>query len=161
MRIDTNLKIETYVEAVQRIADGFFADDGSYAPHLGRIAAMGSFFDYCVQESKWDNIENPDANEMLLDREFIDAYSKAILEDNQVAMNFGNAYHDALAIVDNRNSSIVQLAALVNGFIEKYLTPDNIDKLFGNSERFKEITRSNPDSAFQDKVISMFEKNAR
>lgn len=153
MRIETNLNIEKYVEVVQQIADGFFAEDGSYAPHLGRINAMGTFMDYCVKESKWDGIDNPDANEALLDNEIIDAYTNAILNDNPVAMNFANAYKDALAIVENRNGSIVQLAALVNGFVEKYLTPDTIAKLFGDSERFKEIAEADP-----NKVISLAEK---
>ena len=44
MRIDTNLNIEKYIEVVQQIADGFFAEDGSYAPHLGRINAMGTLW---------------------------------------------------------------------------------------------------------------------
>lgn len=153
MRIDTNLNIEKYIEVVQQIADGFFAEDGSYAPHLGRINAMGTFMDYCVKESKWDGIDNPDANEALLDSEVIDAYTDALLNDNPVAMNFGNAYKDALAIVENRNGSIVQLATLVNGFVEKYLTPDNIAKLFGDSERFKEIAEADP-----NKVISLIEQ---
>lgn len=153
MRIDTNLNIETYVEVVQHIADGFFAEDGSYAPHLGRINAMGTFLDYCVKESKWDGVENPDANEALCDEEVVDAYTDALLNDNPVAMNFGNAYKDALAMVENRNGSIMQLATLVNGFIEKYLTPDNIAKMFGDSERFKEIAEADP-----DKVVSLFEK---
>ncbi len=153
MRVETNLNIEKYVEVVQQIADGFFAEDGSYAPHLGRINAMGTFMDYCVKESKWDGIDNPDANEALLDNEIIDAYTNAILNDNPVAMNFANAYKDALAIVENRNGSIVQLATLVNGFVEKYLTPDTIAKLFGDSERFKEIAEADP-----NKVISLAEK---
>lgn len=153
MRIETNLNLEKYIEVTQQIADGFFDEDGSYAPHLGRINTIGTFVDYCVKESKWDGIDNIDVNEVLLDSEVVDAYTNAILNDNPVAMNFGNAYKDALAIVENRNSSIVQFATLVNSFVEKYLTPDNIAKLFGDSERFKEIAESDP-----DKVISLIEQ---
>ena len=49
MRIETKLNIETYLATAERIANGYFAEDGSYAPHLGTVNTIAVFLDTCVK----------------------------------------------------------------------------------------------------------------
>lgn len=153
MRMETVLNLETYLATTERIANGYFAEDGSYAPHLGRINTIAIFLDTCVKDSKWDDIENPDVNEILMDDELITLYSKATYDDYSFGLTFANAERDALSMVDYKKGSITQIANLINGFVSEFFTPDNITKLFGSSERFNEIVNGDP-----EKVVSLFEK---
>ena len=150
MRIETKLNIETYLATAERIANGYFAEDGSYAPHLGTVNTIAVFLDTCVKDSKWDGIENPDINEILMDDELIRLYADAS-DDYSFGLTYANAERDAMAIVDYKKGSISQIANLINGFVSEYFTPDNLAKIFGSSERFEEIVNGDP-----GKVTSLF-----
>ena len=120
MTIKRNVNIDTYIEAVEDIARGFFNEDGDYVPHLGRINSIAAFLDYFVDDPEFH--ENTDVNEILSNEELIQAYNKEIVHFG--GLNFAAAYADALTIVEHRKNSFYNLA----NFIKKYLTPESIEK---------------------------------
>ncbi len=152
MKAVTNFDMETYIEVVERLAAGYYDDEGEYQPHVGRINQLAVFADYCVKDDLTTENEDVDVNALFRNNAFMDAYSSAV-DDYAFGLTFANAVVDAKEIVRCRNSSLIQMANLVKEFVQKYMAPDNIAKLFGDSDRFQEIIKSDP-----DKVISLFEQ---
>jgi len=137
-KIKDNLDIVAYGAAVQEIAQKFFDGDGNYAPHIGKVNAMLVFYNYFVTESKFNDIpvEEFDTNQFFADEEFLEEYNKALTDNQRVRFNFGNAYVDALEIVNTRKSSIYtiidRIQAGLEGFVDKIspvITEENLNKL--------------------------------
>ena len=137
-KIKDNLDIVAYGAAVQEIAQKFFDGDGNYAPHIGKVNAMLVFYNYFVTESKFNDIpvEEFDTNQFFADEEFLEEYNKALTDNQRVRFNFGNAYVDALEIVNARKSSIYtiidRIQAGLEGFVDKIspvITEENLNKL--------------------------------
>ena len=137
-KIKDNLDIVAYGAAVQEIAQKFFDGDGNYAPHIGKVNAMLVFYNYFVTESKFNDIpvEEFDTNQFFTDEEFLEEYNKALTDNQRVRFNFGNAYVDALEIVNTRKSSIYtiidRIQAGLEGFVDKIspvITEENLNKL--------------------------------
>ena len=60
MKFDYKLNVNDYVAVVEAIADGYFNNVGEYSPQMGRIVAVAVFCDYCMKESVFGDVENPD-----------------------------------------------------------------------------------------------------
>ena len=107
-KINDNLDIVTYGAAVREIADKFFDGDGNYAPHIGKANAMVVFYNYFVAESKFTEMSAEEFTTDLFfsDEEFLSEYNKALKDCEEVRFNFGNAYKDAIDIVNTRKTSI-------------------------------------------------------
>lgn len=150
MKINYFFNMKEYIELVEEIADGFFNEDGEYTPHIGRLLTYEVFFNHCVLEHEYKLSE--DGNDDLLkfdavfhDEQFIDAYNHAFTTDSQMnRLSFASAYHDAMAIVEDRKSS----AKRIGSFMEKFFSPDNIAEMFEESNRFREILENKDIKAF-------------
>ena len=159
MRIETKLGISEYMEVVAEIVAGNFDDDGSYTPHIGRVAEMESFFNHCVKdytgEIEEQSADNPyPIDGVFSDAEFISAYNSAVRDVSCSAINYGNARLDALKIVEDRKSNIGRAVSMISSFVEKYFTPDNMARLFGESNRFQEIANGENVVSFVENAIS-------
>lgn len=137
-KIKDNLDIVAYGAAVQEIAQKFFDGDGNYAPHIGKANAMLVFYNYFVTESKFNDIpvEEFDTDQFFADEEFLEEYNKALVNNQRIRFNFGNAYADALEIVNTRKSSIYtiidRIQAGLEGLVDKIspvITEENLNKL--------------------------------
>ena len=156
MRIDTKVGVVEYINLVEDIAAGFIAEDGSYIPHAGRLHAMQIFYEnfYAKDDEPKPAGDNPSAFDTVFsDEDFIYAYRDALDDGDLPCLNFSNAYSDAMQIVSDRRSSLIRGVNMVSKFIEQYFTPDNMAKIFGESNRFNEIV-----GADGDKVISFVEQ---
>ena len=159
MRIDTNLNISEYIDVVSEIVDGHFDDAGNYVPHIGKIAAMEAFFNHCVKEHEFKFPEASDKSKypievVFTNEEFISAFNDAVDDAYRSTINFGNAYRDALKIVDDKKSSIGRAVTMISAFVEQYFTPDNLAKLFGGSNRFQEIASGENVVSFVEQVLN-------
>lgn len=138
MKFETKLNLVKYCAIVESIADGYFDFDGTYQPHIGMMNAMRVFYNECVAESVFDekyphNITNIlDMQDIVNDDEFIKVFNLCI-NTEAISFDFGNAYCDAMKIVDNRKSSLLnmfeQIKNMVAGLsteLEHILTPDNL-----------------------------------
>ena len=150
MKTETVFDMATYLEVVEKLAAGYFNEDGEYQPHVGRINRMAVFADYCIKEGLPNESGDANVDALFSDKDFKEAFDLAV-DDWANGLTFANACADAGAIVDYRKSYINQVASLVNGFVQKFFTPDNIAKLFENSERLKDIANADP-----DKITSLF-----
>lgn len=132
------MNIVKYTAIVEAIADGYFDFDGTYQPHIGMMNAMRVFYNECVTESTFDekyphNITNIlDMQDIVNDDDFIKAFNFCLKSEN-ISFDFGNAYCDAMKIVDNRKGSLAnmfeQIKNMIAGFsaeLEHVLTPDNL-----------------------------------
>lgn len=151
MKFDTKLSVNDYLQAVEEIADGFFNEHGEYAPHLGRIVSVAAFCDFCMKESVFPDIENPDMNIVFKNKDIMDAYTDAVIDTCD--LTFGAAYSDAMKIVDYRKSSMVQAVNMLTSFINEVMSPDNLSKLYAASERLKEVAKSDGEN-----VVPLFPK---
>lgn len=138
MNYNTKLNIVKYTAIVEAIADGYFDFDGTYQPHIGMMNAMRVFYNECVTESIFDekyphNITNIlDMQDIVNDDDFIKVFNSC-LKSEDISFDFGNAYFDAMKIVDNRKGSLAnmfeQIKNMITGFsaeLEHILTPDNL-----------------------------------
>ena len=137
-KINDNLDIVSYGAAVREIADKFFDGDGNYTPYIGKANAMVVFYNYFVTECKFSEMAPEEFNTDLFfsDEEFLCEYNKALKDCSEVRFNFGNAYNDAIDIVNTKKSSfgrVVEQAerAIVN--IAEKIAPifsdETIDKI--------------------------------
>lgn len=159
MRIDTKLNISEYMDVVSEIVDGHFDDDGNYVPHIGKIAAMEAFFNHCVKEHRFELQEQSEENPypidiVFTDDDFVTAFNDAVDDTYKSSMNFGNAYRDALKIVEDKRSSIGRVVTMISAFVEQYFTPDNLAKLFGDSNRFQEIASGENVVSFVEQALN-------
>ena len=156
MRIDTKVGAVEYINLVEDIAAGFIAEDGSYIPHAGRLHAMQIFYEnfYARDAERKTTEDDLSALDTVFGNDdFICAYRDALDEYALPCLNFSNAYSDAMQIVSDRRSSLIRGVNIISKFIEQYFTPDNMAKIFGESNRFNEIV-----GADGDKVISFVEQ---
>lgn len=140
--VDTKLDIIDYVSMVNEIVLEFFNSDGVYQPHIGKLNAMRLFYNKCVTKSKFDvslGHDIIDAMDMVLivkDNNFIEKYNEAIAAGSYIQLDFGNAYKDAMEIVDVKKSSFGSAVEIVKnmimGIVDKVspiLTPENIENV--------------------------------
>ena len=129
--VNTKLSILDYWTIVENIAKEFITeDDGTYQPHVGRLNAMRLFYNYCVKKSKFDEIYKhaitnaSDMEELVSDSEFIEEFNKAISNISFIEYNFGNAYNDALDIVNTNKTSIGRAVNIISAAANKII--DNL-----------------------------------
>lgn len=141
MKCENKLNLVSYSVITNAIADGYFDGDGTYQPDIGLMNAMRLFYNCCVKESAFDELHPHNVSDILNmqdmvdDDTFITEFNKAIAAHER-RFDFGNAYSDAMSMVDVRKSSIVAIInyarkALV-GLSEdlgKVMTQENMDAL--------------------------------
>lgn len=151
--INANLELFDYLAMVNEIALEFFSEEGTYQPHIGKVNAMRLFYNQCVTQSKFDEkyshdiVDAMDMVEIVADADFISAYNESIAAGAYTSLDFGNAYKDAMEIVDVRKSSFGNAVEIVGsmlnrlvGSISSVLTDENIEKV---SQIAKEISNGN------------------
>lgn len=114
MKVETNLSLVDFVAVIEALADGFFDDDGAYAPHMGLINAMRVFYNVCVVESRFDDEIPHDFVDVMLveklakDDEFYTAFKDAcLLGAYDERLTFATAYEKATDIADKRCKSVL------------------------------------------------------
>lgn len=111
MVVNTELEMFEYLQTVNDIALEYFNIDGKYQPHIGILNAMRIFFNLCVKESKYDEkyghdiFDATDMEEIVADKDFIVAFNCALIPKD-VDFTFGNAYRQALDIVEYKKTSL-------------------------------------------------------
>lgn len=142
MVVDTKLEMFPYLQAVNDIALEYFNVDGVYQPHIGVLNAMRIFYNLCVKESKFDDeyghdiYEATDMEKIVLDEEFMTEFNKAIWNTENIVFTFGNAYQQALDIVECKKISfentITMISKAITDIIEQFsaaMNEETIDKI--------------------------------
>lgn len=174
MIIEKDLELVDYIVMVNALAEEFFDENGEYLPYAGKLNAMRLFYNNCVRVSDLDeqvdhNITNVfDMEKLITNEEFIKAFNDTISKNDLIRFDFGNAYNDALDIVNHRKSSIGGLLSSIGKMISNItnsMTDENIEKIskiaqditdgvispesivdaYGNSKRFSEVVNSDSD----------------
>lgn len=153
LKVNTKLELFDYLAMVNEIALEFFSDDGVYQPHIGEINAMRLFYNQCVTKSKFDEkyshdiVDAMDMVDIVNDTGFIGAYNEAITSNTYTSLDFGNAYRNAMEIVNVKKSSFGNAVKIVGSMLNRFtdsissvLTDENIEKV---SQIAKEISNGN------------------
>lgn len=180
MKFNNKLKLPQYIKLVDEIVEGYFEQTtGEYVPHIGEIHMAYLYFKNCVTADDGDEVtpENIDTDgdvdfekleAVLNDPTFIHA-----IEDNVFCgipdeyLDFGNAYHNAIAIITARVENgglavqriingITNVAEMLSGTLTEEnvqvfakavediqngkLSAESIANAYANSDRFKENT---------------------
>jgi len=180
MKFNNKLKLPQYIKLVDEIVEGYFEQTtGEYVPHIGEIHMAYLYFKNCAVAEDGDEVtpENIDADgdvdfvkleAVLNDPTFIRA-----IEDNVFCgmpdeyLDFGNAYHNAIAIITARVENgglavqriingITNVAEMLSGTLTEEnvqvfakavediqngkLSAESIANAYANSDRFKENT---------------------
>lgn len=124
--VDTKLEMFQYLQIVNDIALEFFNIDGIYQPHIGILNAMRIFYDSCVKESKYnekyghDIFDVTDMEEIVKDHDFMVAFNEALKVDS-IGFDFGNAYAQALDIVEHKKTSFGNIVDIIYKSITKFI----------------------------------------
>ena len=130
-----------YYTLVNELTDGFFSEDGTYAPHVGDMNAMLMFFNNCIENkdviTDKEVVDDPlDADEVFANNDFIEAFNEAIFFDGEIKYDFANAFKSAMEIVQYRvNSFQFATNQLLNGFrsivdnVNSVMNEDTINSL--------------------------------
>lgn len=180
MKFNNKLKLPQYIKLVDEIVEGYFEQTtGEYVPHIGEIHMAYLYFKNCVTAEDGDEV-TPENIDIDGDVDF--AKLEAVLNDptfmhaieNNVFcgmpdeyLDFGNAYHNAIAIITARVENgglavqrivngITNIAEMFSGtFTEENiqviaqavedirngkLSAESIANAYANSDRFKENT---------------------
>ena len=177
MKFNNKLSLVDYLQVVNEIANEFFdMNSYEYTPQIGEIYAVCAYFNYCVELEDTDEIKvHPitdimDMQQLFDNEEFMEKYNAAVIDNNAItkfSLTFGNAYHQANAIVNYKkndaNSFAIAISssmnAILNSFRESFsdeeitnftniadqivqgkLSSDAIVEAYGNSSRFKDNT---------------------
>lgn len=161
-KVNTALNYLQYAMLVEKIADGYFEENGDYQPHYGILNAMRLFYVTCVAESPYDAEEGSPRVEIVSDletflpimddREFVQQYFHAIDDAYDHEFNFGLAYHDAMSVVRYRMSSVKNaieysknnVLALLEQFTEA-LSENNLEKITGLTTRLEQSLHGETD----------------
>lgn len=151
-KINTNFELFDYLSLVNEIALEFFSDESTYQPHIGKINTMRLFYNKCVTEEGHDEnnnhdiIDATDMVDIVSNVAFIEAYNEA-LAVTDIRLDFGNAYKDAMEIVNVKKSSLGNAVELVISVLNRLLggfsdvlTDDNLEKI---SQIAKDISKGN------------------
>ncbi len=119
MVINTELDIIQYVKCVDDIAEKFFNEGLDYDPAVGVLHAMCVFYNLCVEDSKFkdslgDMVHDVlDIREVAKDPEFVKEFNKAIRKQDDFCLNFGNAYKQAMDIVETKKNPVNNVIELI------------------------------------------------
>ena len=140
MIVNTDFDVVTYTAVVEELVENHFDVSGEYAPHMGMLKTMCTFYNYCVSDPKLDEevsgISSIEAiNILATTEEFLNAYnSNLYCHTNK--MNFANAYKHAMQIVENKKSGFGYIADLLKSAVDEIgaklspvLTQENIDAI--------------------------------
>ena len=180
MKFNNKLKLSQYIKLVDEIVEGYFEQTtGEYVPHIGEIHMVYLYFKNCVIAEDGDEVtpENididGDVNFAKLEAVLNDPTFMYAIENNVFCgmpdeyLDFGNAYHNAIAIITARVENgglavqrivngITNIAEMFSGtFTEENiqviaqavedirngkLSAESIANAYANSDRFKENT---------------------
>ena len=110
MTVNTKLDYQNYLTCVEALTESFFDEDGNYAPHIGRIMSVSLFLDFCVEDSGINMEEDNMIDQIFGNEEILMAFEnevQACMESGKPALRFGNAFMDAMAIVEQKKNSLV------------------------------------------------------
>lgn len=141
MERELSLNMIEYPAVVQNIADGYFDEDGNYAPYYGKLNIVRLYYNLCVTKSKFDLPHNiTDAAELdplLEDEDFMQCLNDDLTSfGGYIGFRFADAYYDAMQIVKDRRSSVGRILTFAREAVEdlttkmfEVLSQDNMDKL--------------------------------
>ncbi|MCD8290012.1 MAG: hypothetical protein LUC91_00740 [Prevotella sp.] len=142
MTVDTSLDFYTSLAITDNIVLEYFNDNGVYQPHYGISNVVRLFYNYCVKSSQWeetvphDTTDPDDIIPMMKDAEFMEEFNKAIATPAAYGLDFANAYHYAMDIVNTKKASFdnaLEKLRIMCDDILTQITPmmsqGNLDKL--------------------------------
>lgn len=146
-KVNCNLSVLDYVSMANDIAECYFDDDGTYTPHIGRINAMRLFYNRCVIEGKPEGIETIDSSiedmdRIVSDKDFVEIFEESRYPNTE-GLVFGNAYADALEIVDSKRNSLMDTVVKFADRLGALISEDNIENF---SSIAKDIASGNINS---------------
>ena len=152
IKVITDVDVITYSAAIKDIVEDFFDENGEYTPHFGRMGAVGTFFNYFVDEESLkeyfsDVEEGVDLDFILGNGECMRLYNDALSNADYYRLDFSNAYKDAMEIVRTKSSAASNIANKAKeimyalaGIIDEVFTEENAEKLI---QAFDEMTKKN------------------
>ncbi|MBQ2396113.1 MAG: hypothetical protein II304_03595 [Bacteroidales bacterium] len=154
--------IANYLGTVKTIVDGFFSG-GEYNPAYGKINTMRLFHNFCITDSPFDVpdeiVTDMDMNVLLESNEFLQTFEDMLNTQSPFTLTFGNAYREALDIVETRKSGLGQVTETIKSFVMDFidglnnsLSADNIARL----EKIAENVQNGDLSA--DSIVAAFGK---
>lgn len=132
MTVNTKLDYQNYLTCVEALTESFFDEDGNYAPHIGRIMSVSLFLDFCVEDSGVNMEEDNMIDQIFGNEEILMAFEnevQACMEFGKPALRFGNAFMDAMAIVEQKKNSLVNTLTVFANQLKQVMTPENIARL--------------------------------
>ena len=132
MTVNTKLDYQNYLTCVEALTESFFDEDGNYAPHIGRIMSVSLFLDFCVEDSGINMEEDNMIVQIFGNEEILMAFEnevQACMESGKPALRFGNAFMDAMAIVEQKKNFLVNTLTVFANQLKQVMTPENIARL--------------------------------
>ena len=132
MTVNTKLDYQNYLTCVEALTESFFDEDGNYAPHIGRIMSVSLFLDFCVEDSGINMEEDNMIDQIFGNEEILMAFEnevQACMEFGKPTLRFGNAFMDAMAIVEQKKNSLVNTLTVFANQLKQVMTPENIARL--------------------------------
>lgn len=151
--------VAEFYDLTDKIANGYFDENGEYTPQVGDAIAMMLFFNVCVTDKEQftdkevlDNLTECD--DVFENEDFIQAFNEAIFFNGQIRFDFANAFKNAMEIVTYRTDSPVYAVKKVEDAVKSVI--DIINNTFDEDrlERLNTIAENVSSSEFNAKAVS-------
>lgn len=155
MKFNDKLNLVEYIQVVNEIANEFFdSNTYEYTPQIGEIYSVCAYFNHCVELEDSDMIKTHpiedimDMQQLYDNEEFMEHYNSAISNyDRSISLLFGNAYWQAIDIVDYKkndaNSFAIAISAGMNAILKSFKDSFSDDDINKYIEIAKQITNGN------------------
>lgn len=151
--------VAEFYDLTDKIANGYFDENGEYTPQVGDAIAMMLFFNVCVMDKEQftdkevlDNLTECD--DVFENEDFIRAFNEAIFFNGQIRFDFANAFKNAMEIVTYRTDSPAYAVKRVEDAVKSVI--DIINNTFDEDrlERLNTIAENVSSSEFNAKAVS-------
>ena len=148
--INTRLGLIDFMQIVMEIAAEYFVEK-EYTPQFGMLNAMRIFYNKCYKlDSEPEIIEGLDMEHIVSDANFVMAFNDAISDSYNVDFTFGNAFAQAIDIVEYNKNKKTSIGEMIKEAI--YEIEESIMNIVGDeniailSSAFKDVDTSQIDA---------------
>lgn len=173
--VNTKMDFMTYIQTVDKIVSEYFDINGEYCPHIGRAYVMQLFYKQCVNSEELEAKIGDNMNEIEMitilstNEKFMDRFNKALSPICDYALDFTNAYNDAMEIVEDRKSSAGRIVDMLKSVLDDLIgetalvmTEDNLaairaiaENLTGGKSTAEAIVENYAKSDAFKKIVNM------
>lgn len=167
MKFNNKLNLVEYLQIIDEMVNEFFdLNTYEYTPHIGEIYSVCAYFNHCVVLEDGDEIQTHpitdimDVQQLYDNEEFMKHYNDETYNFDNNYLTFGNAYYQALDIVEYKkrdaNSFATAISSAIGAVLQSFKDSFSEDDI----EKFVNIAKQISDGKISNEAIAAAYENS-